>query len=449
MNKTWIIALREYSTRVRKKSFILMSILGPVLMAGVVLFSIWIGREEDQHHRILVVDDNYPLFTNLKDTRWVDYEFADIKLDDALAELDREETAYTAVMYLPKNILNSGLGQLFFTKQPAFRIVRLIEEQIQQYIEIEKIKSLNISETDYRRLKTPFTLQTLKYDTQFKSISETDVLPAVVGLGFSVLIYLFIFMYSVMVMRGVIEEKANRIVEVIISSVKPFQLMAGKILGVGAVGLTQFVVWVVLSVILVAIGSTTLIDSRYNASTVFTEVNMSEELKKELSGDTFQEEVAALSNPDSIINQISRINWPLMIGFFIFYFLGGYLLYSSMMAAIGSAVDNDTDTQQFVLPVTFPLLLSYAAAFGVFENPSGDTAVWLSIIPFTSPVIMILRIAIGIESGDLWQVYLSAALLVVTILAMTWLAARIYRTGILLYGKKASLREIARWISHP
>lgn len=442
-NNTWLIIAREYLTRVKKRSFIVMSILGPLIMAGVLIFSFWLSLEESEDQKILVVDDNYPYFEALEGGDRISYEVMDMSL--AKAEHLLEASDYTAILYLPSNILQSKAGQLIFKKQPSFRVQRQIEESIQQYMEISKIQSFNISEADYRRLKAPFTLATFQFAGAGREAEETSMLPSVVGLVFGILIYLFIFMYSVQVMRGVIEEKTNRIIEVIISSVRPFQLMMGKIIGVGAVGLTQFFIWIMLTVVLFAVGQRVVIGEKYVAGSqqqVMTEVVQEEMMEDERLN------LTQLSDSDNLFNKIRRINFPLMLGAFLFYFLGGYFLYSAMMAAVGSAVDNDTDTQQFVLPITFPLLFAYIMSFSVFENPSGDLAVWMSIIPFTSPIIMMIRIAFGIESGDMWQVYLSMTLLILTFIVMVWIAGRIYRVGILMYGKKASLKELYKWITY-
>lgn len=442
-NKIGLIIRREYLTRVRKKSFILMSLLGPIIMAGVLTFALWTSLEESEDQKILVIDDNYPFFENLDGSSKLTYDILDISLPKGEALLEISD--YTALLYLPKNILQSKSGQLIFKKQPSIKVQRQIEQSVQQYLEISKLKEFSISEADYRRLKAPFNLLTFQFKGAGAEAEETNLLPAIVGLVFGILIYFFIFMYSVQVMRGVIEEKTNRIIEVMISSVKPFQLMMGKIIGVGAVGLTQFALWILLTISLAVGGQFLLLGNKYDASQVNTPMTemVQQQVEQEQSINITQ-----LSQEDNLFNKIRRINFPVMIAVFIFYFLGGYLLYSALMAAVGSAVDNDTDTQQFIFPITFPLLLSYILSFSVFENPSSDMAIWLSIIPFTSPVIMMIRVAIGIESADMWQVYLSMALLIGTFLGAVWMSGKIYRVGILMYGKKPSLREILKWLNY-
>ncbi len=444
MSKSLLVIWREYSTRVGRRSFLLMSILGPLIMASGIIFVFWLSLEETEDQKILVVDELYPLFRQLEDSDKIDYEVQELTLDKALALL--EVTDFTAVLYLPKNILSSKAGDLYFRKQPSMRIHRQIEQTVQQYIEVRKLPEFDISKTDYYRLKSPFNLSMLKVDEGGEA-TETTMLAAAVGLVFAILIYIFIFMYSIQVMRGVIEEKANRIIEVIISTVTPFQLMLGKIIGVGAVGLTQFLIWTVLTAGIVTIGQAVIIGDRYDAERVTEQMQMTNEVQEQLT-DINRFDAVALNAQESPFSKILQINFPVMLSLFLFYFLGGYFLYSAMMAAVGSMVDSETDTQQFVLPVTFPLIFAYALSFTMFENPSSDLAVWLSIIPFTSPVIMMIRVPFGIDSADLWQVYLSMTLLVATFVLITWLAGRIYRTGILMYGKKASLKEIIKWIKH-
>jgi ABC-2 type transport system permease protein len=444
MNKTWLIIKREYWTRVRKRSFILMRLLGPLIMAGVGIMAFYLSIEEHEDQKILVVDENHPVFTSLKSTSLIEFDVQNIELDQGLDLLNSSD--YTALLHIYKDYYKIHAGALYFKKQPSFRVQSQIERAVQLQGELLKLSEFDISESDYRRIKTPFIMQAFKYDAASESSEETSNLPAVVGIVFSILVYMFIFMYSVQVMRGVIEEKTNRIVEVIISSVTPIQLMLGKIIGIAGVGLTQFLIWITLSLSLFGIGQS-IVFAQYDASSLASNTNMTAEIAQEMDKE-LAEKTIRMSNDNNILNQIARVNFPLMIGLFIFYFIGGYLLYSAMMAAVGSAVDNDTDTQQFILPITFPLLLSYIASFVIFNNPNSSIAVWLSIIPFTSPVTMLVRVAFGIESSDLWQVWLSMGLLIATFITMVWISSKIYRTGILMYGKKASFREFIKWINY-
>ena len=262
---------------------------------------------------------------------------------------------------------------------------------------------------------------------------------------FGAAIYFFIFMYGVQVMRGVIEEKTNRIVEVIITSVKPFQLMLGKIIGVGMVGLTQFLLWIILTMGIFSLVQSTIFKEYYSAKAVTEQVQATPDVMQELQKESPKKKFDILS-PDGIIG---RTNWPLMIGLFLFYFFGGYFLYSALFAAIGAAVDSETDTQQFMLPVTLPLTLGYVFSLIIVENPEGQVAFWSSIIPFTSPITMLVRVAIGVGEGGvpLWEVGLSMVLLVLGFLGTTWFAGKIYRIGILMYGKKPSFQDLFKWLT--
>jgi len=255
------------------------------------------------------------------------------------------------------------------------------------------------------------------------------------------LIYMFVFMYGSQVMRGVIEEKTSRIVEVIVSSVRPFQLMMGKIIGVALVGLTQFLLWVVLTFGLVSIAQAVFIDS--------VKVENMTQVVPGGTGNTLNDNEQVIDQGaaefSAMFNSIKAINFPLVLGMFVFYFLGGYLLYAAMFAAIGAAVDNETDTQQFMLPVTIPLVLGIIVMVSAINNPNGSLAYWFSLIPFTSPIVMMVRIPFEVPIQD---VIISAGLLIITFIFMVWLAAKIYRTGILMYGKKVNYRELWKWIRY-
>lgn len=442
MRNILLIIRREYLSRVRKRSFIIMSLLGPIIMACVGIASVYLSIDEAEDQRVLVVDENYPLFATIESSELIQYVISDADLDEALAKFETSE--YTALLHINKNYYKTHSGQLYFKKQPSFRVQRAIERTIQLKGEEFKLSEFNISESDYRRIKQPFEMQAFQYDSVSKTAEEADMLPAVVGIVFSILIYMFIFMYSVQVMRGVIEEKTSRIVEVMISTVKPFHLMLGKIVGIAAVGLTQFMIWITLSFTLLGIGQYALL-SQYDSASVFENATMTDQMQKDMS-EEMQDKTIKYSSEDNILASISKVNFPLMIGLFLFYFLGGYLLYSAMMAAVGSAVDNDTDTQQFIVPITFPLILGYIASFILFSNPNSPIGFWLSIIPFTSPIVMLVRIPFN--NVEIWELALSMSLLVIAFVGMVWLAAKVYRTGILMYGKKPTLREMIKWIKY-
>ena len=271
------------------------------------------------------------------------------------------------------------------------------------------------------------------------------------GLGYfaGFLIYFFVFLYGAMVMRGVIEEKTSRIVEVIVSSVKPFQLMLGKILGIALVGLTQFIAWVVLITLFVSVGMQ-VFGPDYSAENVAPQQEMVESVMSQQSINVsdvaeIQAENSSDNFKDILLSTVDSINFIVVLLSFLFYFIGGYLLYASLFAAIGSAVDSETDTQQFMMPVTIPLVIGLLVMINTIQNPDGAMAFWFSIIPFTSPIVMMARIPFGVPY---WEVALSMSLLIITFLGATWFAAKIYRTGILMYGKKVSYGEIWKWIRY-
>ena len=416
MHKIWLIIKREYLVRVRKKSFIIMTILGPILMAALLIVPIYLA-DENQENRIIALneDANY----NLEDSEFI--HFTTIPTSEAeLLKTDFSESPFYALLYLEGENFT-----LYSNQQISLSVSKSIERQLEQLIEHEKLKLLGIDLQILEDASTEINITT-KIISEDGNTSNSQA-EASMGIGFlsGILIYMFIFMYGTMVMRGVIEEKTSRIVEVIISSVKPFQLMMGKILGVALVGLTQFVLWILLTIIISTVAELAFLDVNVMA----TEMNSSDQ-------SVILAQVAELTG---------GINLLQIFLAFIFYFLAGYLMYSALFAAVGSAVDAEADTQQFVLPITIPLILSFVLITPIMENPDGTLAFWMSMIPFTSPVIMMVRLPFGVAN---WELALSIGILIASFIATTWLAGRIYRTGILMYGKKATYREIWKWLKY-
>jgi len=416
MHKIWLIIKREYLVRVRKKSFIIMTILGPILMAALLIVPIYLA-DENQENRIIALneDANY----NLEDSEFI--HFTTIPTSEAeLLKTDFNESPFYALLYIDGENFT-----LYSNQQISLSVSKSIERQLEQLIEHEKLKLLGIDLQILEDASTEINITT-KIISEDGNTSNSQA-EASMGIGFlsGILIYMFIFMYGTMVMRGVIEEKTSRIVEVIISSVKPFQLMMGKILGVALVGLTQFVLWILLTIIISTVAELAFLD----ANVMATEMNSSDQ--------------------SVILAQVAEftggINLLQIFLAFIFYFLAGYLMYSALFAAVGSAVDAEADTQQFVLPITIPLILSFVLITPIMENPDGTLAFWMSMIPFTSPVIMMVRLPFGVAN---WELALSIGILIASFIATTWLAGRIYRTGILMYGKKATYREIWKWLKY-
>jgi len=460
MNKTGLIIWREYTTRVRKKSFILMTIIGPILFAALIIVPSWMVQMEDTDIKeIAVVESDVngqPVPDSLQFFRDVipnkeNIKFVylnNVQLEDILKAFNA--TQYDGVLYLPHSLISSGSNatvEFYYRKPPGVGMENHISKSIEDFLFNNKLIVKNISVREIESLKTRINLD--RVDWKNWPARKVDVTDAKRGAGYigGFLIYFFIFMFGAMVMRGVLEEKTSRIVEVIVSSVTPFQLMMGKIIGIGLIGLTQFVAWLILTfsittfvqqVILTKpatiqteqVAPPGIMDNGANPEKVITSQDNKAEAAKMFSG---------------IMMQLGQLNFVLIIGAFIFYFLGGFMLYGSLFAAIGAAVDNETDTQQFMLPITIPLILGLFVMFNSFLNPSGRLAVWFSIIPLTSPIVMMARIPFGVPVS---QVLASAAALVLTFLGTTWLAAKIYRTGILMYGKKVTYRELWKWIRY-
>ena len=447
MGKIGLIIKREYTTRVKKKSFLLMTILGPILIVGFLVGAIWLGQQEEKDFNILVLDDTYVLSNTLLQSE--KYHLISSQ-DEGIENIDdgknflKENDQYDIFLYLPGNIVsgNTSVGKLFYKDAPSSNVQRHLENIVDGSIERLRLKELNISNEDYSRLKNKVQLHTI----DVVSNEEKNVgMRAGVGFIFGLMIYMFIFMYGIQVMKGVIEEKSNRIVEVIISSVKPFELMMGKIIGIMFVGLTQFIIWVMLSLALTTSLSLTVFPDMMSPQKM-AETAKAEQVAVGIEVEPVNSETEEVGKEfqDLIFNQIP---WGLMIGLFIFYFIGGYLLYGSLMAAVGAAVDSETDTQQFILPITAPLIFGYIVAAMAIDNPNSIAVEWCSQIPFTSPIVMLVRVSMGAE-GLALEIITSMVLLIGTFIGTTWLAGRIYRTGILMYGKKASYKEMFRWLRH-
>lgn len=433
MNNIFLITKREFLTQVKKKSFIILTLLAPVLL---VAFGAVIGLmfKANESHSIIEVVDKSGLFKNqLKSDDQLNYVFVSAADEKSKINNLKDNESLDGILILPelKNKNFDDLQQntrLIINSKIGFDTKQKIVSDITDVIKKEKIKQLGIAETQLINLDKSFTLKTINVSENNKEDSD---LAFGVKSGLSILLmyvtFMFIIIYGVRVMRSVLEEKNNRVVEIIISSVKPFELMMGKILGVTMVALTQFLIWITMSVI----GALVL--------------NTGFSLQKNIPGGN--EELASKFDIAQIATQVSHslleLNFPLIIFVFIVFFLLGYIFYSSIYAAIGSAVDNETETQQFTLFAILPLTLGMYGSFSLMNNPDGPLGFWLSIIPFTSPVAMIARIPFGVPA---WQIALSIALLLGTTIFMIFLAGKIYRVGILMYGNKATLKEIWKWI---
>ena len=433
MNKILLIIRREYISRVRKKSFLIITIIGPVLMAAMIILPAYINDwTEATEKKVAVMDETGWFFEKFKDQDNVEFYHV---FGAFREEKDSAITNGELFLYIPKTELNIPVNsELYSTMQPGLNITAYIKSVMKNEVENKKLLASGIDPEIIRSSKVNVNLSTIRVEDggiEKKSNTEVEVgLAAFAG----ILIYFFIFMFGVQVLKGVMEEKSNRIVEVIISSVKPFQLMLGKIIGVAFVGLTQFLLWILLTLIIVGTFQ----------SGIFTGENELQIIgqNNELLGNAKESGIS----PMVIINEIiGGIDIKVMMFSFIFYFLGGYLLYSSMFAAIGGAIDHDTDSQQFMFPVSIPLVFAIALTGVIIEQPDSSLAIWMSMIPFTSPITMMMRIPFGVP---LWQIWTSVGLLIAGFLLTTYMASKIYKTGILMYGQKVSYSVIWKWLTN-
>lgn len=441
MNKILLIIKREYLSRVKKKSFIIMTILGPLLMAGIMIVPIWLSMQKSDQQKIEVIDESTLFIDLIPQKDFIRFDYPPVSFEDA--EKGFYDTDYDAILYIPRNILSGGNAiKILYKKQLSVGveqyIVGTISKMMYDVILAKNKVDLNIIKD--AEVNSQFKLITEKVEEDGNVKKTNTGLYMAIGLGAGILIYMFIFLYGVQVMRGVMEEKTNRIVEVILSSVKPFQLMMGKIVGVALVGLTQFLLWVVLTTTLYTIASATILKD-----IDMKQIQQKEEVIK-VGADLDYMNMKKIEKPNivtEIWNDFKNVDMKAIVLCFLFYFLGGYLMYSALFAAVGAAVDNEADTQQFMMPITIPLILSFVVAQTIIQNPESQMALWFSIIPLTSPIVMMVRLPFGVPG---WELALSMALLVLGFIFTTWLAGRIYRTGILMYGKKVTWKELGKWL---
>ncbi len=427
-----LIIRREYLTRVKKKSFLIMTILGPLLMAALMVVPVFLANKTDELVTIEVIDE---AGIDMKDQAKLHYERNDIAFADAKKRLSND--GFYAILYLPKSASIDGSGVvLYAAKEVSLTVKERIATAIEGQLYERQLTAHGLRRELLDSLHTEVAIRSVKATETGEEQGNTEV-ATIAGFIGGFLIYIFIFLYGMQVMRGVMEEKTNRIVEVIISSVRPFELMMGKIVGVALVGLTQFLLWVILTMGISTVASKTI------QSMMQPESAPNGMATTALADPQAQAMLNSAAETD-IMKMLGTLDLRLLIAVFIFYFLGGYLLYSALFAAVGAAVDSETDTQQFMLPITLPLILSFIIAQSVVTtNPDSPVAFWFSIIPFTAPVVMMVRLPFGVPG---WQLALSMSLLVLGFICTTWFAAKIYRTGILLYGKKITYRELARWL---
>ncbi|MDR1369363.1 MAG: ABC transporter permease [Dysgonamonadaceae bacterium] len=427
MSKLGIIINREYFTRVRKKSFIVMTFLTPVLFVALILGTFLLSSIKDGESKTIVVaDETNKYFDVLKSTD--QYQFIKSKsFDDFRNNSDKQ--VYATLVISDDLLKNPSAITLYSEKQVTNDLERTISNQLNEYLSDEKIASYDIPglKQILNESKVSINLQTKRLSEDGTETEASATVASIVGMAFTLIIYMFIFIYGAMVMQGVLEEKTNRIVEVMVSSVKPFDLMMGKIIGIGLVGLTQFFLWVGLIAVFNFLGGAFFMASNPDVIGTGTEI---------------------AANPGMMqkaLQVLSTINIAEIILCFIIFFIGGYMIYASIFAAIGAMVNSQEDTQQFMMPISILVLFAFYAGIYSVENPDGPLAFWASMIPLTSPIVMMTRIPFDVP---LWEKLVSIVLLFGTVLLMVKLTAKIYRVGILMYGKKPGMKEIIKWLKY-
>ena len=436
--KIGIIIQREYLTRVKKRSFIIITFLTPLFFAALMFLPALLmqNSEKFDEKRTFAVCDESTIFTNrFENTDFNTFIYIDNDIDDA-KNLVREGV-YDGVLYIPGTMLNLPTNaEIYSKKQIPMSVTAHIKSTMKQVLEHQKLLASGIDPDIVKASATTINLQTIRMSedegNDKKSYGELEFL---LGMFLCVIIYFVILLFGQQVMRGVIEEKSNRIIEVIVSSVKPFELMMGKIIGIALVGLTQFLLWAVLT-----IGISTVASTFLPTQDVFSTGTVMNEQIADVQANTMNNE-----SLQKVFEVVNSINFNDILWCFLLYFIGGYFLYSAMFAAIGAAVDNDTDTQQLVMPITLLLIIPMICSGLIANAPDSSLSIWMSMIPFTSPAAMMLRIPYGVP---IWQIAVSVALLYITFIVFTWLASKVYRTGILMYGKKVSWKEIFKWIKY-
>jgi ABC-2 type transport system permease protein len=451
MNKIALILQREYISRVRKRTFIVMTLLGPLFFAAMMILPAYFAVMGDKEMKKIAVADSSKIFANiLPESEYVKFVYPESKSLSVWKE-EMKAGKYDGVLFISPGVLNSNQVVLYSLKQIPMGTNNYISGSISNIIQDIKLSNQNIS-PDVQKIikstKTDVHVNTIRLTEEGKEKKSVAELNMIIGYASGFLIYMFIFLFGAQVMRGVIEEKTSRIVEVVVSSVKPFQLMMGKIIGIALVGLTQFALWVILTGVIVTVTKQSDLFSKGKPATEQTSVQSAaaqDLMKTSPTGTTVEQPKLETANSNDVWAVLKDVNIVLILVAFVIYFLGGYLLYGALFAAVGSAVDNETDTQQFMLPITVPLIFAIVVMMQTLNNPDSSLSFWLSIIPFTSPILMMARLPFGVPPLEL---ALSISLLVITFIFMTWFAAKIYRVGILMYGKKVNYKEIWKWVRY-
>ena len=440
MSNFSVILKREYLSRVKKRSFLIITFLGPLFFAALMIApSLMMMKSDSMEAKktIAVLDETEWFIGKFENTDVNTFVYTNTDENiDTLKKLILEGV-YDAVLYVPTTTLSVPTNaKLYSNKQIPMSLSSYIKSEMKQEVEHRKLLAHGIDPKIVKSVNTSINISTIRMDEEEGEKTSYAELESIIGLVLAIVVYFVIFLFSNQVLRGVIEEKSNRIIEVIISSVKPFELMMGKIIGIALVGLTQFLLWIVLTIGIYLVASGIILGPEIMSP----------------SGTVMTEEISQIVNTTQgqdimleVVSMIESINFKAILITFLFYFVFGFLLYAALFAAVGGMVDNETDSNQFVTILSMPLIVAIVCSTAMLNNPDSGLGIWLSMIPFTSPVSMMIRIPFGVPY---WQVVVSLLILIITFVFITWIAAKIYRTGILMYGKKPSLKEIWKWLRY-
>lgn len=444
MSKISLIIEREYLTRVQKKSFILMTILSPIVMVALIFAPIWLAQLSSDEVRQIAIIDQTGLYKNIYENS-EEYQFTYTQGILNPAEMRAEASQPYAYVIIKDNLLNNPKGMTIYSqKQITNSCESMITSQMEEFLKNEKLLSYNIPNIKQIIDDSDINLHvdTIRLEEDGAETQTSSEMVMVIGMAMTLIIYMFLMLYGGQVMSSVMQEKTNRIVEVMVSSVKPFELMIGKITSIGLVGLTQLGIWILFIIgIFLSVGAIFSFSGGMDTANI---ENMTA-VAGSMNGVDAAQLTGKMGAMQEIQNMLGSINLTQLLICFVLFFIGGYILYASLFAAIGSAVDNESDTQQFMVPTTFIIIFALYAGIFSAENPDGPLAMWCSMIPFTSPIVMMVRIPFGVST---WELIVSMIILYGSAIGLAWVAGRIYRVGILMYGKKPSYKEMIKWIRY-
>ncbi len=442
MNNILLIIAFEVKRKITNKVFILMTFLTPLIIAGFIALMFWMGSSEETDYNVLVADESHLFTGKLQGNNYISFLYTEDSLNKCLDKLNRKDI--DILLYIPSTVVEGagGTTKIFYKKTPGLAFQTMIKSQMEKLVFEYKLSANHIDPNVIHNAKQSIRMIAEKVNEKGEHSQQLTEFISVFGFLIALLMFMFITMYGMMLFKSVIEEKNNRIVEVIVSSVKPFQLLMGKIIGVAILGIMQFIAMSIITFSLITIVSTVMLG---DIKTDYHKFLKQQQTVYQKGIETNFSEIQQMQDKLQVfdmLKQIDKINFVEITICFMLYFIFGYLFYSAILAALGSAADADADAQQFTLPVTMLLMVGYFIAVKMMTTPESSLSYWASFIPFTSPIVMMARLPYGVP---FWEILLSLAVLIISFVLMTKLSAKIYRVGILMYGKKAGWKEIIKW----